>query len=375
VTGEPLPAFRDLVVCSLEPWDDVWRRNQFFVDALLHHLPALRILFVEPPATGAAGLAQLRPAPRPRALREDGRLHALRPAKVIPRRLCLGGDRALQRQVIRASAGLGFTRPLLWINDATYGPLIEKTGWPSVYDITDDWLLAPFPAREIERLRRLEDEIFTRADEIVVCSEALYTSRSSRRPVTLVPNGVDAEHLRRPQSRPADLPASPAAVYVGSLHDARIDVDLVLDLARSIPGLAVVLVGPDWLGPDARARLAAEPNVHLLGARAYREVPAYLQHADVIVVPHRLSAFTESLDPIKAYECLAVQTPTVATPVAGFREHAHVMSIADATTFVGAVQSTLAGGRPARPEASVPTWDDRAAVFEGVLQRAAARAR
>ena len=22
----------DVVVCSLEPWDDVWRRNQFLVD-------------------------------------------------------------------------------------------------------------------------------------------------------------------------------------------------------------------------------------------------------------------------------------------------------------------------------------------------------
>ena len=49
-------------------------------------------------------------------------------------------------------------------------------------------------------------------------------------------------------------------------------------------------------------------------------MPGYLQHADVVIVPHVVSPFTESLDPIKAYECLAVGRPTVATPVPGFRE-------------------------------------------------------
>ena len=45
----------------------------------------------------------------------------------------------------------------------------------------------------------------------------------------------------------------------------------------------------------------------------YEVVPSYLQHADVISIPHVVSPFTESLDPIKARECVAVGTPTVAT--------------------------------------------------------------
>ena len=40
----------DLVVMSLERWDDVWRRNQHLVAGLLADDPALRVLFVEPPA-------------------------------------------------------------------------------------------------------------------------------------------------------------------------------------------------------------------------------------------------------------------------------------------------------------------------------------
>ena len=38
----------DLVVLSLEAWDEVWRRNQHLVAGLLRADPALRVLFVEP---------------------------------------------------------------------------------------------------------------------------------------------------------------------------------------------------------------------------------------------------------------------------------------------------------------------------------------
>ena len=53
---------KELVVCSLEAWDDVWRRNQFFVDGLLRRNPGLRVLFVEPPADPLFDLASRRRA-------------------------------------------------------------------------------------------------------------------------------------------------------------------------------------------------------------------------------------------------------------------------------------------------------------------------
>lgn len=359
-------------MCSLEPWDDVWRRNQFFVDALLRRNPQLRILFVEPPARRfvGAGLRPVRPS-QLRSIAPDGRLRMLHPLLPLPRRAGPLADRALHRQVRSAVQALGFAHPVLWINDATYGPLIARTGWPSLYDITDDWLLAPSPQRELDRLRRLEDAIFEHADEIVVCSPGLADTRGRRRPVTLVANGVDVAHFRVPQPRPRDLPAAPVAVYVGTLHDARIDVELVRDLARSSPNLTVALVGPDHLSVNSRALLGAEPTVSLLGARPYRDIPAYLQHADVVIVPHRLTPFTDSLDPIKAYECLAVGRPAVATPVAGFRELAEVVTVAPRESFVDAVHAALAAGAGARLSSSVPTWDERAAVFQRLLERAA----
>jgi glycosyltransferase involved in cell wall biosynthesis len=361
---------RELVVCSLEAWDDVWRRNQFFADALLRREPRLRVLFVEPPTDPLHALAgRRRPsAPRLRRVTADGRLRALRPLKPLPRRAGALADRALLLQVTAVARLVGLARPTLWLNDLTYAPLIGARGWPTVYDVTDDWLQAPAAAREHDRLRALEQVALAAAAEVVVCSPGLARSRGAGRDVTLIPNAVDAEHFRRPRPRPADLPPGPVAVYVGSLHDARLDVELVAELARSLP---VVLVGPDSLEPPARAALD-RAGVVRLGPRPYDDVPAYLQHADVVVVPHRVNAFTESLDPIKAYECLAVATPTVATPVAGFRELAGSITVAEPAAFVDAVRAARGAGRREHA-APVPSWAERAEAFAAVLERATAR--
>jgi glycosyltransferase involved in cell wall biosynthesis len=368
---------RELVVCSLEAWDEVWRRNQFFTDSLLRRNPALRVLFVEPPADPLFDLSSRRTPtpPRFRSVSDDGRLRAFRPLKPLPRRAGPLADDIVRRQLILAARFLGFSRPTLWVNDVTYAPLIAGTGWPSLYDVTDDWLLAPFAPRELDRLRRLDALALNDADEVVVCSHALSASRGATRPVSLIPNGVDVEHFRRPRPRPGDLPEAPVAVYVGSLHDARIDIELVAELARTLPQLNLVLVGPNSLRHDSQRLLDEHPNVLLLGPRPYADVPAYLQHADVVVVPHRVSPFTESLDPIKAYECLAVATPTVATPVAGFREHSAELNIVDREAFVALVAKVVS--EPARffRETEPAGWEERAVAFERVLEQAAGRRR
>jgi glycosyltransferase involved in cell wall biosynthesis len=282
-------------------------------------------------------------------------------------------DTLLLRQLQLAIRVIGFKRPVLWINDVTYAPLITRTGWPSLYDVTDDWLLAPWPPRELERLRRLDALALRDAHEVVVCSPALMKSRGTARSVTLVPNGVDVDHFRRPRPRPPDLPTAPTAVYVGSLHDARLDVELVAELADALPQLNVVLVGPDSLGSDSRSLLASRPNVSLLGARPYEDVPSYLQHADVIIVPHRVTPFTDSLDPIKAYECLVMDTPTVATPVAGFRIHADLFDVIDGEGFPARVRHVLnAPPLPPSGAGAAVTWHDRVAAFESILDRVAA---
>lgn len=342
------------------------------MDILLRRDAQLRVLFVEPPADPLYDLSSLRaPAlPKLRTISADRRHKALRPLKAFPRKAGPMADALLLAQVELGVRAMGLRRPTLWINDVTYAPLIRRKRWPSVYDVTDDWLFAPASESEIGRLRRLDTLALEAADEVVVCSAGLAASRGTQRPVTLIPNGVDVGHFQRPQPRPTDLPVAPVVIYVGSLHEARLDVDLLVEVAQLGNGINIVLVGPIALTRTSLCRLEEIPNILLLGPRPYAEVPGYLQHADAIIVPHLVSPFTESLDPIKAYECLTVDTPTVATPVAGFRQLGSEFDIVGRNDFAAHVKQAVLNKERFKHRQQPVSWDDRAAQFAALLSRA-----
>lgn len=369
----------DLVVISLERWDDVWRRNQHLVAGLLEADPDLRVLFVEPAADPAHDLLSRR---RPRLGRPvaevgppaPGRLWAYGPVKWLPRRLDRHADDRLARAAIRAAGRLGMRHPLLWINDPGMVALAERSSWPTLYDITDDWVAADRPTGELERTATNEARLLGIAREVVVCSPELARRKGATRPVVLVPNAVDVDAYRRPVARPADLPDGPVAVYLGTIHADRLDVDLCEATARALGAAGtLVLVGPDLLSPEDSQRLEGA-GARLLGARRREDVIGYLQHADVLVVPHLVTPFTDSLDPIKLYEYQAVGRPVVSTPVAGFREADDPrITVADGDAFAAAVAGAVPATTrfPAGADGPVAKWTDRVAQMRTVLDRLA----
>jgi len=365
----------DVICFSLEAWDEVWRRNQLLVSELVELRPTMRVLFAELPVDVGWSLRRGElPQRRPfRPVGDSGRVWAMSPYKLAPRKLWPWTEQGLARQVLRSARNHAFEHPVLWINDANYADT-SRLGWPSVYDVTDDWLLATSSERELRRLSASDRLLLDEADEVVVCSPSLRSSRGRDRRVHLIPNGVDLAHFRRPQPRPADLPPGPTLVYVGSVVEGRIDLDLCQALCRHLDNRAsVVLVGPLALSAGAHERLRSAGAV-LLGPRPYRSIPGYLQHADVLVVPHLVSPFTESLDPIKARELQAVGRPTVATPVAGFRGLREPVVVASGSSFLDAIDAVLdraplpPGPGPLRCE--LPTWRSQAGLFLEVLDAA-----
>ncbi|PFG44229.1 glycosyltransferase involved in cell wall biosynthesis [Isoptericola jiangsuensis] len=375
-----------LVVFSLEPWDDVWRRNQHLVSRLLAADPALHVLFVEPPAdplhrTRTGG------TPRPGAGTRRGprgpwgdRLHLHQPTKWLPRRVDPAGDARRARGALRAARRLGLRPVALWVNDLACATVLDDGDAPVLYDVTDDWTLADRPARERDRLVAAEERLLRDAAAVVVCSPALVATKTrGDRVPALVTNGVDGAAYRAAVARPAGLPAGPVALYAGTLHRDRLDVDVTVRTQRAVAadGGTVVLLGPDALGPGDRAALEAA-GVLLLGPRPFDQVPAFLRHADVLLVPHVVDGFTDSLDPIKGYEYRAAGRPVVATPVAGFRDADDpAVRCVPAAGFPAAVGERLADvaagrapapdGSPAELPADLPTWDRQAALVEQVL--------
>ena len=89
-----------------------------------------------------------------------------------------------------------------------------------------------------------------------------------------------------------------AVFGLGGLADPATRTDRIGDLRREQPNRTqrIVVTGDDVI--DLVADLWS--------------VPAYLRHADVLLVPHVVDAFTDSLDPIKLYEYRAGGRPGVA---------------------------------------------------------------
>ncbi|MCK0110535.1 glycosyltransferase [Ornithinimicrobium sp. F0845] len=262
--------------------------------------------------------------------------------------------------------------PILWVNDPGGAEHLALTGWRALYDITDDWILANRPSSELARLRRQEAHLLARCGEVVVCSPTMARTKSAQREVQLIPNGVDLELYRTLRPRPSDLPSGPLALYVGTTHRDRVDLDLLRSSAITLKertGGRLALVGPTPLPPSDVEALHAT-GVVTMGPRPSETVPAYLQHADVLIVPHVLTEFTASLDPIKAYEYRAARRPVVATPVPGFiRVIDPLVTTADPEDFPAKVAASINSPVPWSGDLpdDIPSWSQRVGQMSRVI--------
>ena len=367
----------DVVCCSLEAWDEVWRRNQFLVRELLGLRRRMRLLFVQPPSDALWSALHARPIGETgvRLVPRYERVATLTPRKWLPRGAFRGVDDRLGRVVLSHALRMDLVNPVLWVNDSGYAGLAESCGWPAVYDVTDDWTLAKRSEREARRQEANDRRMMVSAREVVVCSPALAASRGAGRSVTVIPNGVDVDHFRRERARPGDLPCDLPVLYCGTLAEDRIDVELCAELAETLPdGVRLVFVGPNACSRETTRRLTYAGAV-FLGARPYQDIPAYMQHAKLLVVPHLVTPFTESLDPIKAREILAVGKLAISTPVAGFRDVGWPVETVNRQGFVPAVLRALAGQSVPGPGRSdmddSASWGARGRAFLDVLETAA----
>ena len=287
----------DLIYISLEPWDEVWRRNQPLCAELARSGAARRILYVEPPRIVPYWF--VRPAMRRadlgrRGLRavkgRGGRtiecVWAFAPLQLLPNTYAL--TRAFnqwhERQQLRAVARrAGLHHPTLYTNSHWAAPLVGTLNERGlVYDVGDDWLAVP--DKRLARIRAGDELLCREAGATIVGSQRLRELKTPlAKRVELVPNGVDIEHYGRAIS--AEIPAHPLAKdwkhpvlgYLGSMHAKRIDLDLIEQISRAFPGATIALVGPVFLYEDALNRLNELENVVLAGAISFEDAPAVLR--------------------------------------------------------------------------------------------------
>jgi glycosyltransferase involved in cell wall biosynthesis len=282
------------------------------------------------------------------------------------------------KQAIRGQlTGLGLARPPVLVTGSppSVGVIGHLGELASVYFVLDDFL--NFPTYTASMLAPLERQLLDRVDLVVATAASLTRSKFPRsgRAVHL-PQGVNYAHFADPRPLPADLATipGPRIGFAGSVS-TQCDVALIARLAASFPEASIVLVGPVGLDEAALVPLRRS-NVHLLGVRPYSDLPAYVQHFDVGIIPYVQSAWTVAVDPLKLLEYLAAGLPVVTTAIPEAAKYAaHVAIADDADQFVTAVRAALGGDRAVgrvrgQALAREHTWQRRAETFIQLIEDA-----
>lgn len=186
-----------------------------------------------------------------------------------------------------------------------------------IYDLIDDYrLFHPFASRIFE----VENMLIQRSDMIFTSSLRLRARAQKFKPsnrVALLPNGVDPTHWKfgKISLHNEFLNISkPIIGYFGNIA-AWMDIDLVYYLTKKRKDWQFVFLGPVVIKTKKIKTLFALPNVHFLGPKPYARLPSLASNFDVCWIPFKMNSLTETINPIKVYEYLALGKQVVAPPL------------------------------------------------------------
>ena len=250
-----------------------------------------------------------------------------------------------------------------------------------IYYCTDDF--SHWPGADRDSLLAAERETLAQADLVLPVSRALEARLQAAAPaktrVHYFPHGVDCRHFACSQSATpvaevARLPG-PRIGFFGLIYE-KLDFELLTAVARHWGTGSLVLIGPCDYCPDEFRRL---PNVHLLGAQPYQDLPQWLAGLDVLLLPYVNDEMIRQSSPLKLRECLAAGKPTVSVDVAEVRRlEPHVRVATNCTEFVAAVGQALApepdqAPRDRQNAVAGDDWDRRAAELRRLIESLTAR--
>lgn len=249
--------------------------------------------------------------------------------------------------------------------------LRQDRGCAVVYDCMDEW--ATFPNMGEFNVSE-ERQLVRETDVLAVSGRTLLEKfRAAGLQPVLARNGVDFAFYNQPHLAAGDLRVpKPVIGYFGAIADW-MDLELVRSAALARPQYSFVMVGQVFRDDISSIDL---PNVHLLGSKPYAEIPSYLEHFDVCVIPFVLNEVTKATDPVKLYEYLARGKPVVATAMAELAECGDLIYIAgDADDYAVQLDRAVAENDPLLRErrmayAAANTWEQRCQTLDSAIRGA-----
>jgi UDP-galactopyranose mutase len=184
-----------------------------------------------------------------------------------------------------------------------------------VYDCMDE--LSAFKFAPIE-LKKKEIELMGLADVVFTGGRTLFEAKKHAHPnIFCFPSSIDKDHFslaRTMDVEPHDQKgiSHPRLGFFGVI-DERLDIELIEKLSKLRPDWDIILVGP--IIKIDPATLPQRQNIHYLGGKDYKELPAYLSGWDIAILPFAKNESTRFISPTKTPEYLAGGKPVISTSI------------------------------------------------------------
>jgi len=191
-----------------------------------------------------------------------------------------------------------------------------------------------------------EKKLIKQADRVVTNSTYLanYAKKYNENSF-FIGQGCDLDMFQPQQitSPPSVFNTIPKPIigYVGNLTAQRLDIDLLVYLAKNNPNWSLVLVG----GEDEafkKSQLHELGNVHFLGFQKPETLPIFIYGFDICINPQLINQMSIGNYPRKIDEYLAMGKPVVATKTEGMLMFAdHVCLALDKYEFEKGIEHSL----------------------------------
>ena len=229
-------------------------------------------------------------------------------------------EKFLLRQVKKAMRNLDFKSPINMVFNPAAGLLAGKIGETElIYYCVDEYTAFTGAAKG---LREIEEDLFRKADLVIVSAEKLFESKKDFNENTFViRHGVDFKHFRKALDEETKIPdeikdlPKPIIGFHGLLADW-VDFELIKKTAEHFKNGSVVLIGKITVDAERKIKiLDGVKNIHFLGRKPYAELPNFCKAFDVALNPFEISELTLAANPLKVREYLAAGVEVVSTDI------------------------------------------------------------
>ena len=331
-SAQPTLSELDLVCFSHLRWDFVYQRPQHLISRFGK---SSRAFFIEEPVlTNAEEKMQVRSSSEGVYIVTPHLNHGLTEEESTFRIRQFIDDLFLEKRI--ENYALWYYTPMALSFSDHLDPVL------TIYDCMDELSAFKFapPA-----LQEFEKRLLQQADIVFTGGVSLYEHKKNHHHnIHAFPSSIDKNHFADARSitkEPSDqqnIPHPRFGFY--GVVDERFDIELLTDVARQRPDWHFVILGP--VVKIDPATLPRYDNVHYLGSKSYKELPAYLSGWDIAMIPFARNESTRFISPTKTPEYLAAGRPVISTSIKDVVDPYHTNNLIhiadDAPSFIEAAE-------------------------------------